>query len=107
MYEDGVSYCSGWNFGPSADSIVPVKYIVEIIIEEWGYGKYVDISTGNAPHQTSLLSLDCIKARTYLKWSPKLTVKEALNFTVDWYKHFNDKDAYDLCVNQIKSYCKK
>lgn len=107
MYEDGVSYCSGWNFGPSVDSIVPVKHIVDIIIKEWGYGKYVDISTLNTPHEANLLSLDCVKAKTYLKWSPKLTVEEALKFTVDWYKYFKDKDAFDLCVKQIESYCKK
>ena len=107
MYEDGVEYCSGWNFGPNADSIVSVKHIVDMIINGWGYGKCVDISSLNSPHEANLLSLDCTKAKTHLKWFPRLDVKEALKLTVDWYKYFNDQDVYDLCVNQIKYYCKK
>jgi len=107
MYEDGVSYCSGWNFGPNSDSIVSVGNIVEAIIKEWGYGKCIDISSVNSPHEANLLTLDCTKAKTYLQWFPKLNVQEAIKFTVDWYKDFMDKDAYDLCINQIKNYCKK
>ncbi|MGH4138609.1 CDP-glucose 4,6-dehydratase [Clostridium sp.] len=107
MYEDGVSYCSGWNFGPNIDSIISVGSIVDTIILEWGYGKGVDISLENAPHEANILKLDCTKAKTYLGWLPKLNVNEALKLTVDWYKYFNEKDMYDLCINQIKCYCEK
>lgn len=107
MYEDGVSYCSGWNFGPNSDSIVSVGNIVETIIKKWGSGKCLDVSRHNAPHEANLLKLDCTKAKTYLKWSPKLNVDEAIKLTVDWYKEFNDKDMFDLCLNQIKSYTSK
>jgi len=107
MYEDGISYCSGWNFGPREDSIVSVGKIVDAIIEEWGYGKCLDTSSENAPHEANILKLDCTKAKTYLKWSPKLNVYEALKLTVEWYKNSKDKDVFDLCVNQIKSYCNK
>ncbi|MBU3101624.1 MULTISPECIES: CDP-glucose 4,6-dehydratase [Clostridium] len=107
MYEDGISYCSGWNFGPNGDSIVSVGYIVKTIIKEWGSGKYLDISRKNALHEANLLKLDCTKSKTYLEWFPKLNVDEAIKLTVDWYKSFKDKDMFDLCVNQIKDYVSK
>ncbi|MBU3174469.1 CDP-glucose 4,6-dehydratase [Clostridium estertheticum] len=107
MYEDGVSYCSGWNFGPNDDSIVTVGQIVDTIIEEWGSGKCLDVSSENSPHEANLLKLDCTKSKTYLKWSPKLNINEAIKLTVDWYKNFKGEDMLKLCVNQIESYCDK
>jgi len=109
MKVDGISYCGGWNFGPNVDSIVSVGSIVDIIIKEWGNGRCLDVSREDAPHEANLLKLDCTKAKTYLKWSPKLNVDEAIKLTVDWYKKYNDKDKdmFDLCVNQIKSYVSK
>jgi len=107
MYRDGINYCSGWNFGPNGDSIVTVKHMVDILINKWGSGRWVDISDKNEPHEAKLLSLDCTKAKTYLNWLPKLSIDEALEFTVEWYKYFNTKDCYELCVNQIEDYCNK
>ncbi len=107
MYEDNTSYCSGWNFGPDYDSIVPVSKIADLITKEWGSGKWRDVSNENAPHEANLLRLDCTKAKTYLKWSPKLNIEEALELTLGWYKYFNVKDPYELCINQIQNYCKK
>lgn len=105
MYEDGVSYCSGWNFGPNVDSIVSVGNIVDAIIKEWGRGKYLDVLCENSPHEANILKLDCTKAKTYLKWSPKLNVDEAIKLTVEWYKDFNNRDMFHLCTEQIKIYC--
>lgn len=107
MYEDGVSYCSGWNFGPDYDSIVSVKNIADIIVSKWGSGRCVDISDRNSPHEANLLSLDCTKAKTYLKWSPKLNVDKALEITVNWYKYYKNIDMYDFCKNQIITYEKQ
>ncbi|MGH4120184.1 CDP-glucose 4,6-dehydratase [Clostridium sp.] len=107
MYVDGVSYCSGWNFGPNIDSIVSVKTVADIIINKWGKGKWIDISNKEAVHEANLLCLDCTKARVKLCWEPKLYIDEAIEYTVDWYKNYKDKDVFDLCVNQIKSYCNK
>lgn len=107
MYEEGISYCSGWNFGPSEKSMVSVGNIVDEIIVEWGYGKCLDTSSKNAPNEANILKLDCTKAKTYLKWSPTLNLQQALMLTVDWYKKFKSENANNLCVNQIISFCEK
>ncbi|MGV8980214.1 CDP-glucose 4,6-dehydratase [Clostridium sp.] len=107
MYEDGVSYCSAWNFGPNIESIVPVKTVADIIINKWGKGKWIDLSNKDSVHEANLLCLDCTKARVQLCWESKLNIDEAIEYTVDWYKNYKDKDVFNLCVNQIKSYCNK
>ncbi len=106
MYEDGVNYCDGWNFGPDFNSIVNVQTIVNLIINKWGSGHWTDLSDKDAPYEANLLSLDCTKAKTYLGWKNRLNIEEAIEYTVDWYKNFKDLNVYELCVNQIKEYLK-
>ncbi|WBW96650.1 CDP-glucose 4,6-dehydratase [Oceanirhabdus sp. W0125-5] len=104
MYKDGLNYCDGWNFGPDYDSIVNVETIVNLIIKEWASGKWINLSGKEAPYEANLLSLDCTKAKTYLGWKPRLTIEEAIGYTVDWYKNFQNSNVYELCLNQIKEY---
>ncbi|WP_238883210.1 CDP-glucose 4,6-dehydratase [Clostridium sp. YIM B02551] len=105
MYNDGVNYSSGWNFGPNPDSIVEVSQIADLIIKQWGNGNWVDVSDNNAPHEATLLSLDCTKAKFYLGWNPKFHIKDAIELTISWYKNcINDYDSYAICVNQINKY---
>ena len=105
MYEDGTSYCSGWNFGPDSESIVKVSKIADLIINNWGRCKWVNVSNNDDSHEANLLSLDCTKAKTYLKWKTKLNIKETIAVTVEWYKNFMSQNTYDLCVEQIVLYC--
>lgn len=104
MYNDGLNFCSGWNFGPNIDSIVPVKTVAEIIINKWGKGKWVDLSNHSAVHEANLLCLDCTKARVKLGWEPKLNIDGAVEYTVDWYKNYKNSNVYNLCRKQILEY---
>ncbi|MBZ9624567.1 CDP-glucose 4,6-dehydratase [Clostridium sp. FP2] len=106
MYENGVNYCGGWNFGPDNESIVYVKTIADMVVSEWGSGNWMDLSEKNAPHEATLLSLDCTKAKLRLGWNPKLSIEEALSYTIEWYKHFCYKDVYTMCTEQVKKYSK-
>lgn len=105
MYQDGVSYCSGWNFGPEVQSIVKVENIAQSIIEAWPSGKWINVSSKDKPHEAKLLSLDITKVKNYLKWNPIWNIKDCVNYTVDWYKNFIDnKDMYSFCKQQIVTY---
>ncbi|MGH4123619.1 MAG: CDP-glucose 4,6-dehydratase [Clostridium sp.] len=104
MYNDGINFCSGWNFGPNNDSIVSVKNVVDIIINKWGKGKWIDLSNNSAVHEANLLSLDCTKARVRLGWEPKLNIDRAIEYTVDWYKNYKNRNVYDFCRKQILEY---
>jgi CDP-glucose 4,6-dehydratase len=103
IYNQPEKYSGGWNFGPDYNSIINVKNIVENVIKNWGQGSFVDLSNKNEQnyHEAKLLSLDCTKAKTYLKWEPVLNVYDALTLTVEWYKNYSNADVYELCKEQI------
>lgn len=105
MYEDGASYCSGWNFAPDSSSINKVSEILDLILRQWGNGKWVDLSHEGCLHEAEFLSLDCSKARTYLKWKPNLSTEKAIEYTVKWYKELlKGSNMYEFNVGQIVNY---
>ncbi|MEG0307369.1 MAG: CDP-glucose 4,6-dehydratase [Clostridium sp.] len=107
MYENGVDYCSGWNFGPDNNSTVKVSKICELIVDYWGSGKWVNAHNNDIFHEANLLSLDCTKAKSNLGWKPKLSVEKSVELTIEWYKNYiiKNKNMYELCVEQIFLYC--
>lgn len=94
-------FIGAWNFGPDSNEFFSVENIVEKIIKIWGSGGY-NISKNTGPHEASLLSIDCTKAKKYLGWKPLLDIDQALNMTVEWYKNYDNANVYNLCVSQIK-----
>lgn len=106
MLVDGEKYCDAWNFGPDNISKIQVKDIVMKIISLWGQGdwKYTPQNNTIKKHETNTLYLDCSKAKNILGWYPKLTINEAIEMTVDWYKNYNSIDMHEFCVKQIKQY---
>ncbi len=111
MYEDGVKYASGWNFGPMEDSIITVKDIVNIIINKWGSGKIISLSNETDFYEANFLRLDCTKSKLLLGWNPKLSIEETLSYTIEWYENFynnnfHNNDFYESCTEQIGKYIK-
>jgi CDP-glucose 4,6-dehydratase len=54
-----------------------------------------------APHEAGLLKLDIEKSINELSWQPKLNSKQAIEWTLDFYKS-NDPKTY--LEKQIKEY---
>lgn len=108
MNEDGAKYCEGWNFGDNQERMFYVKDIVGMIIEKWGKGSWLEKSSEESLHESSILTLDCTKAKKYLEWKSKLTLEECIEFTIEWYKEYmKSENVYDICVKQIKDYMNK
>ncbi len=106
LFSSGIEYAGAWNFGPDYNSIVPVMVVVDRVVKEWGSGNWKDLSDVHREmHEANLLSLDCTKARTLLKWNHKYDINKCIEVTVDWYKRYKNEDVYNLCVEQIKKYC--
>lgn len=97
-------FAGPWNFGPDPGSIVPVQTVVEQFLKHWGSGSWTDCSCSEDLHEATLLSLDCAKARTLLGWRPQLKLNEALGWTAEWYRSFENADARMLCQRQIAEY---
>ena len=56
----------------------------------------------DGPHEANFLKLDCSKAKSMLKWYPKLNVSDAVRLTVEWSKA--NLQGKDITRGQIKDY---
>jgi CDP-glucose 4,6-dehydratase len=98
-----------WNFGPEAASEISVRRVAEILCDCWGHGATfrVELQTG-APHEAPVLRLDSSKARQGLGWTPRLSLRTALEMTADWFRAYaagNDMAAFSR--HQIDAYSTK
>lgn len=107
MWEEPTKYCEGWNFGPKMDAVVPVWDVATMLTEAYGKGELLDQTDPNAVHEANLLMLDITKAQTRLGWQPKMSTKEAIELTADWYKRYQTENVYQICVEEIEKYCVK
>jgi CDP-glucose 4,6-dehydratase len=104
-YENYEFVSNSYNFGPLANDHLAVKELVETTIKCWGSGDWRDTSNNNNLHEAGLLMLDINKAKKELNWQPKLDSKEAIEWTVDWYKQ-NSENILDFTLEQISNYQK-
>jgi CDP-glucose 4,6-dehydratase len=97
-----------WNFGPRDGDAVSVETLVELIVGQWEGARWESRPEADAPHEAGLLRLDWSQARTRLGWHPALTLKEAVELTVDWYRAAagpaSASAMYTLGVEQIRHY---
>ena len=106
MWEQPKDYCEAWNFGPDSQGVATVWDVAQEVIANYGRGELKDASNPNDPHEAQLLTLNIEKARKRLQWRPRLTLKESIGMTVDWYRRYADEDVYQLCAEQIETYLK-
>lgn len=99
-------FSGAFNFGPLPGDHLPVKDLVNIALECWGSGSWADKSNASEPHEAGLLQLDIEKAKKELDWQPKLSSKEAIQWTIDWYRQ-TFENVFDFSVQQIKDYQEK
>jgi len=103
---DGASEFSGvWNFGPNDDSFVCVEDLINDSFVVLGKGEMV-IEYDESKHETKVLKLNIEKAKSELSWFPKLSFKENLQLTFDWYKIYYEKsdNIVELTNKQINSF---
>ena len=102
------AFATAWNFGPRDEDAVPVAALVELVLGLWGDGRWEAVAEAAAPHEAGLLRLDWTQARQRLGWRPVLTLKEAAELTVAWYRAAaggaTPPALYDLGVEQIGWY---
>lgn len=75
-----------WNFGPHAESVVPVSRLVGALADGWGEGARWVSGPGPHPHEARSLKLDWSKAREHLGWRPRLGFEAGVTWTLDWYR---------------------
>jgi CDP-glucose 4,6-dehydratase len=97
-----------WNFGPDAESEVPVQDIAALLCQLWGEGANYTIRRETiAPREAKTLRLDSSKARVDLNWRPAMALGRALEKTVEWHKAFsNGKTMEKITAAQIADYAR-
>ncbi len=102
------AFAGAWNFGPRDGDAVSVGTLADLIVGQWEGAHWESKPEAGAPHEAGLLRLDWSKARTRLGWHPGLTIKEAVELTVAWYRaaagSSSARAMYDLGVEQIHLY---
>ena len=102
MLDEPDKFSGAWNFGPNYNSVISSSKIADMIINNWGSGKWIDTSSSDEPYETNYLSLDISKARNLLNWKPKWDIERCIEHTVNWYKSYKNHNMFEFCVNQIK-----
>ncbi|MDP3372047.1 MAG: CDP-glucose 4,6-dehydratase [Candidatus Paracaedibacteraceae bacterium] len=105
LYEQGIAYAEGWNFGPNDEDAKPVQWIVERLTQQWGEGASWVLDGGDHPHEAHYLKLDCSKAKMRLDWQPRWHLEDALGAIIEWHRaHRDGKDMHELTLRQIGKY---
>jgi CDP-glucose 4,6-dehydratase len=105
LWEQPREYAQGWNFGPAADDIRPVRWIVERLNAHSGNRLRWEIDSRPKPHEAGLLMLDSAKARMQLGWTPRWTLDQALQKVVSWHSaHQRGEPLRAVVQQQIDQY---
>ncbi len=103
---DGQGLAQPWNFGPLDTEIHPVHWVADRLVEAWGGTAAWKTDGGEHPPEAMLLKLDSSHARERLGWMPRLDLRAALDWTVEWHKAWLDDpdNAGPVLDRQIQRY---
>jgi CDP-glucose 4,6-dehydratase len=99
------AFAQAWNFGPEPADVQPVSWLADRMVAQWGDGARWEQSVSNGPHEAGLLAVDTAKAKAHLGWRPRLPLRDALDWTINWARrHGAGEPAGDLVLAQIATY---
>ncbi|HEV2508993.1 CDP-glucose 4,6-dehydratase [Bosea sp. (in: a-proteobacteria)] len=105
LWHEPAQFGDGWNFGPSDESVIPVRLIANELVRLWGGPASWQHDPESGAHEARILKLDSAKARSFLGWKPRLTVPEALAKIVEWHKSDGaGADMQAVTLSQIHAY---
>jgi CDP-glucose 4,6-dehydratase len=106
LYQEGMAWAEGWNFGPGDAGVLCVGDLVQKICCKLD-GKY-ELQTADDLHEAKYLKLDCSKVNMQLGWYPKLSMDECLDYISEWFDFYRQgKDMQAFSLQQIHRYEEK
>ena len=94
-----------YNFGPPPDESLTVRDLIEFARVAYGEGEVRYGAGGEGPHESEWLALAIAKARTVLGVVPVLTVVQAVQRTMAWYRaRSQGADCRPLCEAEIAEF---
>lgn len=108
LYNDGLAFAEGWNFGPNEDDAKPVQWIVNKLCEAWANDAKWELQPGEHPHEANYLKLDISKAKQKLRWYPRWPLQTALHHITTWHQAWlAGENMRTFCLQQISQYQSK
>lgn len=108
LFVDGPKFNGSWNFGPDEDDAQEVRWIVEKFCDTMNHTPWYAISGDEHPREALFLKLDCAKAKSLLKWKPKMKLSESIDEIVYWAKSYlTGKDTRHISIEQINRFISK
>lgn len=105
LWNADCDYGQAWNFGPHSDSAKSVGWIVDHVAAKWGQGASWQTDAVDHPHEANYLKLDSSMAAFILKWKPRLTLQQGLDWAVEWYRAYAARsDMRSLTIKQIEQF---
>jgi CDP-glucose 4,6-dehydratase len=109
LHEGDTRLAEAWNFGPSEGHAETVATLADHLVRAWGSGRWQAApDAADEVHEAARLELDSAKARERLGWQPFLTLAEAVDATIEWYRRAERAgaatDMYDVSLGQIRAY---
>ncbi len=94
-----------YNFGPPSGEAASVKQIVEQARAYYSVGKVDYAYNVVGPHEASYLTLEIMKSKQKLGFTPRWALQETIRRTMHWYsRHYAGADTYRLCLEDIEAY---
>ena len=98
------SFCGAYNIGPEKDDQMTVEDLTKLFLQYFDKkGQYEVMRNNENPHEANLLLLDNAKIKKALDWQPKLTARQAIEWTASWYADPTTA-ASEKCLKQIETY---
>ncbi len=91
LWEHGSKFAGAWNFGPNDEDSRPVSWIADYLTRLWGMDARWETDMDQHQHEATHLKLDCSKAKSLLRWSPKLDLATTLEWIVKWYRAYHQR----------------
>ena len=104
LHDNSKKYSGPWNFGSKKNTVTNVLTIVKRIVKKWGKGR--TIFKKQKFYEQVNLQLNINKSQQILKWKPKLSILESVDFTVEWYKKIltEKEDVIKITKYQINKF---
>jgi CDP-glucose 4,6-dehydratase len=94
-----------YNFGPQSHEAATVRQVIDSAIKIHEAGTVLYSETNEGPHEAGWLALEISKAREILGFNPRLSLNDAIEKTMRWYKLLAEgTSALELCERDIASY---
>jgi CDP-glucose 4,6-dehydratase len=95
-----------YNFGPNTNEAATVKDVISQAQKVCGRGEVVWGDDSEGPHEANWLTLEIARARHLLGYHPRWTLEEAIDRTINWYRHqIEGMPACRLCEDDITDFC--